>query len=125
MGGSLYRGNTYSLDPSPVGSHSVSSASSLSGGPAEGLVGEQHMGEDEEVKMMDTPHDYSYYPTPIYENMAPKLEAILPPPERKVKEEYSGAPSIATGWQLGGCGRFQGMESSRGYYPDVHTHVGY
>ncbi len=125
MGGSLYRGNTYSLDPSPVGSHSVSSASSLSGGPAEGLVGDQHMGEDEEVKMIETPHDYSYYPTPIYENMAPKLEATLPPPERKVKEEYSGAPSIATGWQLGGCGRFQGMESSRGYYPDVHTHVGY
>jgi hypothetical protein len=36
LGGSMYRGNTYSLDPSPVGSYSVSSASSLSGGPVEG-----------------------------------------------------------------------------------------
>jgi hypothetical protein len=36
LGGSMYRGNTYSLDPSPVGSYSVSSASSLSGGPVKG-----------------------------------------------------------------------------------------
>jgi hypothetical protein len=42
-GGNMYRGNTYSLDPSPVGSHSVSSASSLSGGPVEGIFGDQHM----------------------------------------------------------------------------------
>jgi hypothetical protein len=35
--------NTYSLDPSPVRGRSVGSASSLSGGPVEGLVGDQHM----------------------------------------------------------------------------------
>jgi hypothetical protein len=28
-------------------------------------------------------------------------------------------------WQAGGCGRFQGMESSRGYYPDAQASVGY
>ncbi|KAH7350273.1 hypothetical protein BKA66DRAFT_292267 [Pyrenochaeta sp. MPI-SDFR-AT-0127] len=125
MGGSMYRGNTYSLDPSPVGSHSVSSASSLSGGPAEGLVGDQHMVDDDDTKMMDAPHDYSYYPAPIYDNMPSKLEHTLPLPERRVKEEYAGPASIAAAWQGGGCGRFQGMETSRGYYPDVHAHTGY
>jgi meiosis-specific transcription factor NDT80 len=122
MGGSMYRGNTYSLDPSPVGSHSVSSASSLSGGPVEGIVDDQHMVDHEDTKMMNTPHDdYSYYPASIYDTIPPKLESSLPLPERRIKEEYPAA-----GWQVGGCGRFQGMESSRGYYPDVgHAHAGY
>ncbi|EDU44189.1 conserved hypothetical protein [Pyrenophora tritici-repentis Pt-1C-BFP] len=119
MGSSMYRGgNTYSLDPSPVGSHSVSSASSLSGGPVEGLVGDQHMVEDDDTKMMDAPHDYSYYPSSIYENAPPKLESTLPLPERRIKDEYP-----TTAWQGGGCGRFEGMESSRGYYPDIHAHT--
>lgn len=123
--GAMYRGNTYSLDPSPVGSHSVSSASSLSGGPVEGLVGDQHMVDDDETKMMDAPHhDYSYYPTPIYDNNLPaKLESTLPLPERRIKEEYPGPAAIAAGWQIGGCGRYQGMETSRGYYHDVQAHT--
>lgn len=123
LGGSMYRGNTYSLDPSPVGSHSVSSASSLSGGPVEGLVGDQHMTDDDDAKMM--PQDYAYYPNPIYDGIPPKLEATLPLPQRRVKEEYPGPAAIAAGWQLGGCGRFQGMETSRGYYHDVHAHTSY
>jgi len=122
MGGSIYRGNTYSLDPSPVGSHSVSSASSLSGGPVEGLVGDQHMVDDEDAKMIDPQRDYNYYPAPLYDSGIPKVEAMLPLPERRiVKEEFPGS----SGWQVGGCGRFQGMETSRGYYPDVHAHAGY
>jgi meiosis-specific transcription factor NDT80 len=118
MGSSMYRGNTYSLDPSPVGSHSVSSASSLSGGPVEGITGENHMTEDDDAKMMDAPQVYSYYPASIYEPIPPKLESTLPPPDRRIKDEYPTA-----GWHLGGCGRFQGMESSRGYYPDVQAHT--
>jgi len=117
MGSSMYRGgNNYSLDPSPVGSHSVSSASSLSGGPVEGLVGDQHMVDDDDTKMMDAPHDYSYYPSSIYESVPPKLESTLPLPERRIKDEYP-----TTAWQVGGCGRFQGMESSRGCYPNIHA----
>jgi meiosis-specific transcription factor NDT80 len=126
MGSSIYRGTTYSLDPSPVGSHSVSSASSLSGGQVEGIVGDQHMVEDNDTKMMDAPSDYSYYPAPIYEPT--KIETILPLPPlpaRRIKEEFPGPLPMATGWQVGGCGRFQGMETSRGYYPEVHTHTGY
>lgn len=122
MGNSMYRGNTYSLDPSPVGSHSVSSASSLSGGPVEGLVGDQHMVDDEDSKMMDAPQDYSYYPTPIYDSIPAKLESTLPLPDRRIKNECSGHNG---GWQVGGCGRFQGMETSRGYYHDVQSHATY
>jgi meiosis-specific transcription factor NDT80 len=126
MGGGMYRGNTYSLDPSPVGSHSVSSASSLSGGPVEGLINDQHLGEDEDSKMIESHGDYQYYPAPIYENVPTKMEGVgLPLPERRIKEEYPGPASLSTGWQVGGCGRFQGMETSRGYYPDMHAHTGY
>ncbi|KAH7072535.1 hypothetical protein FB567DRAFT_205194 [Paraphoma chrysanthemicola] len=124
MGGTTYRGgNTYSLDPSPVGSHSVSSASSMSGGPVEGLVGDQHMMDEDDTKMMDAPHDYQYYPSALYEGMPSKAEATLPlPNQRVVKEEYPGPAALAAGaWSVGGCGRYQGIDSSRGYYPDVHA----
>lgn len=126
MGGG-YRGNTYSLDPSPVGSHSVSSASSLSGGPVEGLVSDQHMVDDEDSKMMDVQRDYQYYPASLFDGLPAKAEGTLPLPERRhVKEEFPGPAAIAAGWQVGGCGRYQGMETSRGYYPDVHVaHTGY
>ncbi|CAI6337443.1 unnamed protein product [Periconia digitata] len=122
MGSGIYRGATYSLNPSPAGSHSVSSASSLSGGPVENLVGDHHMMDGEDVKLGDSHHDYQYYPAPIYEA---KLEsASLPHPDRRIKEEYPGNTHMSTGWPLGGgCGRFQGMETSRGYYPDIHTHA--
>jgi meiosis-specific transcription factor NDT80 len=129
MGGGMYRGATYSLDPSPVGSHSVSSASSLSAGPVEGLVGgDQHMVDDEDTKMIDTPSDYQYYPAPIYETIPAKPEGHglpLPHPDRRIKDEYPGPASMSTGWPIGSCSRFQGMETSRGYYPDVHAHAGY
>lgn len=124
MGGNLYRGNTYSLDPSPIGSHSVSSASSISGGPSEGLVGDQNM-VDEDAKMNENPQEYSYFPAPLYESIPTKVDHALPLPQRVVKEEYPGPAALASGWHNGGCGRFQGMESSRGYYPGVHTHAGY
>lgn len=127
MGGGVYRGTTYSLDPSPVGSHSVSSASSLSGGPVE-LVGDhQHIANEEDAKIVvETQHNYQYYPAPIYETIPSKVDATgLPGPDRKVKEEFPGPTPLSTSWQIGACGRFQGMETSRGYYPDVQAHVGY
>ncbi|KAF2278605.1 p53-like transcription factor [Westerdykella ornata] len=125
MSGSTYRGTAYSLDPSPVGSHSVSSASSLSGGPVEGLV-DQHMVDEEENKPLHAPEGYQYYPHTIYESLPAKLEGTgLPHPDRRVKDEYAGATAVPSGWSGGGCGRFQGMESSRGFYPDVHAHLGY
>ena len=124
MGGSIYRGTTYSLDPSPIGSHSVSTASSLSGGPVEGLVGDHHMMDGEDAKMLDANPDYQYYPAGMYDSLPHKAEVTLPPPERRtVKEEYPGPAALATGWQIGGCGRYTGLETSRGSYPqDVHLY---
>jgi meiosis-specific transcription factor NDT80 len=97
----------------------------MSGGPVEGLNGEHHMVEGDDAKMNEATQDYGYYPAPLYENMAAKGEHSLPLPQHRVKEEYPGPGAVASGWHNGGCGRFQGMETSRGYYPDVHTHVGY
>ena len=130
MGGSMYRtGNTYSLDPSPVGSHSVSSASSLSGGPVEGLVGDQHMADagEQDPKTINSYDGYQYFPSPIYESMPNKTDAPgLPLPDRRIKEEFPGPSALASGWQMRGCGRFQGIESSRGYYPtEMQAHTGY
>ncbi|ORY10351.1 hypothetical protein BCR34DRAFT_588689 [Clohesyomyces aquaticus] len=125
MGGGMYRGNTYSLDPSPVGSHSVSSSSSLSGGPVEGLIDNHHMVDEEDNKPIDGYDGYQYFPAPIFEGIQSKMDApALPPlPERSIKQEYPGTGALASGWQIGGCGsRFQGMESSRGYYPDMVAH---
>lgn len=122
MGGGMYRNSTtYSLDPSPMGSHSVSSASSLSGGPVE-MVGDHHMVDDDEPKMIESHNDYQYYPAPIYETIPKPETSALPPPDRRIKEEYP-LSGMAPNWQVGGCGRFQGMESSRGYYPDVQAHA--
>lgn len=130
MGGGMYRGNTYSLDPSPVGSHvgshSISSTSSLSGGPVEGLVSDQHMIDTNDGKGIEGQHEYHYYPGTIYETIPTKLDApCLPLPERRIKEEFPPPSSMASSWSVGGCGRYQGLESSRGYYPDVQPHVGY
>lgn len=123
LGSGIYRGTTYSLDPSPVGSHSVSSASSLSGGHVEGLVGDQHMVDDEDAKM-NTSHDYSYFPSPIYAPVQPKAETTsVGLQDRRIKEEFPGPAATGASWQVGSCGRFQGMESSRGFYPDMHTHT--
>lgn len=127
MGGGMYRSNQYSLDPSPAGSHSVSSASSLSGGPVEGLVGDQHMMDEDESKAIEGFDGYQYYPSPIYEAGIPpgaKAESSNYQDGRRIKEEYPGSTST-TGWHVGSCGRFQGMETSRGYYPDLHAHAGY
>lgn len=129
-GGTIYRSTNYSLDPSPVashvGSHSVSSASSLSGGPVDGLVADQHMMEADDGKLVDSQHEYQYFPATIYENVPTKLDGpCLPNPERRIKEEYPPSSSMSSSWSGGGCGRYQGLESSRGYYPDVPTHVGY
>lgn len=82
------------------------------------------MVDDDDTKMMDAPHEYTYYPAPMYDNLPSKLEHTLPLPERRIKEECLVPPAVATGWQGGGCGRFQGMETSRGYYPEMQTHTG-
>lgn len=90
----------------------------------ENFVGDHHMAEDEDNKMIQSHNDYQYYPAPIFETIQPKVESTLSPSiDRRIKEEYSVSTGLGSSWQVGGCGRFQGMETSRGYYPDVHAHA--
>lgn len=73
---------------------------------------------------------YQYYPSTIYEgvpNQLPlpplaKLEGIgrysAQPRQYAVKAEYGDAVP-GPQWSVGGCSRFQGVDSSRGYFPDL------
>ena len=71
---------------------------------------------------------YQYYPHPIYEEVQqhllplPKIETgarySTEPRQYAVKAEYADA-APGTHWPIGGVGRFQGVDSSRGYYPDL------
>jgi meiosis-specific transcription factor NDT80 len=84
------------------------------------------MVDDEDRKALSAQEGYQYYPQTIYESIPAKIEAPgLPIPERRIKEEYPGPAGLASGWTGGGCGRFQGMETSRGLYPDMQAHLGY
>ncbi|KAF1987435.1 p53-like transcription factor [Aulographum hederae CBS 113979] len=129
MGGG-YRSTQYSVDPSPAGSHSVSSASSLSGAPMDGLVAEHSSPAGEETKPSEHFDGYQYYPSPLYDTALPpvaKLKDMIGESDKRVKDEYNGSSEglpLPSSFQLGGCGRFQALESSRGYYhPDLS--VGY
>jgi meiosis-specific transcription factor NDT80 len=122
LGGAYRCGNQYSLDPSPVGSMSESSASSINSGPVDAFP--EHGGpailssnaDDEDGVPIDTFNGYQYYPSPLY-------EAGLPPPVKgetqtyeigRVKEENGlfGDGSLFAA----GLGRFQGVDTSRGFY---------
>ncbi|KAF4308793.1 ndt80 like DNA-binding family protein [Botryosphaeria dothidea] len=120
MGGAVYRGSQYQLDPSPIGSHSVSSASSMSGGPVEGIVGEQAVIEDEDSKAIDQYEGYQYYPSPIAEAGLPIGTKQEYDPAKRVKVEYNET-SVPSSFSVGGCGRYQGVDTSRGYFPDLNA----
>ncbi|KAK7560170.1 hypothetical protein IWX47DRAFT_886696 [Phyllosticta citricarpa] len=118
LSGQVYgRSNQYSLDPSPIGNHSVSSASSVSGGPIEGLVSEGNLMDDEDRKQIDSYQGYQYYPGPMAEAGLPLGVKSDYDSKARVKMEYSdnGMPSSIAG----GCRTFQGFGSSRGLYPDM------
>ena len=70
---------------------------------------------------------YQYYPSATYENVLQLPPLSKPenttrystePRQYAVKAEYPEAIPGAQ-WQMGGCSRFQGFESSRGYFPDL------
>jgi meiosis-specific transcription factor NDT80 len=132
LGGGRYNGTQYSLNPSPIGSHSVSSASSVSGDAMHGIVGDSGcVDENGEVKIVDSDNGYTYFPGAIYEaGLHPpplKLEAAAGTlDDRRIKDEYAHQQgSYSAGYQAGRCGQFQGMESSKGFYPDLHAGTGY
>ena len=90
---------------------------------------------DDRVAFQEAP-GYQYYPSTIYENAPtqlplPKLEGSIrysttDPRQYAVKAEY---PDAIPGnhWQSSPCGRLQGVDTSRGYYPTLSSaeHHGY
>lgn len=124
-----YRANHYGVHPSSDGDGSGSSPGSAD----EGAVDTDHpidaVMSDAERADIQNYEGYQYYPNTIYEGVP---QQTLPPINKvenmgrypsdpryhAVKAEYADAVPGAQ-WSVGGCGRFQGVESSRGYYPDL------
>lgn len=97
----------------------------------------------EDIRAIDETDGYLYYPSPIYEGTGISLPHVRPHlnvhPQRdqyqhhgagpKIKQEpgYSGysLPSLTAGPPADSLGRhfgrFEGLPSSRGYYPTVFT----
>jgi meiosis-specific transcription factor NDT80 len=130
-GSNGYRSNHYGLNmPNDhPGSHSGSSSSSIDGGPVDGYQVDTVMSDADRIAIHE--HDgYQYYPSTIYEGMATQLPPLgkiesnarysTEPRQYAVKAEYSDAIPGAQ-FSAGSIGRFQGVESSRGYYPDLQT----
>ena len=128
-GSSGYRTNHYGYHQSPEHpeSHSGSSTSSIDGGHVDGDY-QMDAAMTDADRMTIHEHDgYQYYPSTIYEGVAQqtlppltKTDSLLryttDPRQYAVKAEYADAVA-GTQWQAGGCGRFQGVNESRGYYP--------
>ena len=129
MGHQAYRGNTYALDPSPIGNYSSTSAASIVGATTHS-VPEVKPGilasntEDGNFKIPHNPDGYQYFGTHLQ-------HATLQPPVKpeglghgfnltgRVKDELSQAfppGGIHTAWGLGRCAQLEGVSSSRSFY---------
>lgn len=115
-----------------LGSRSGSSSGSADeGGPMDGEYGVDAVMSDADRMAIHEPEGYQYYPSTIYESMAhgpglpplAKIEAnarfSTEPRQYAVKPEYGDAVSGAHFAPPTSIGRFQGVESSRGYYSDL------
>ncbi|RMZ04347.1 hypothetical protein D0862_05346 [Hortaea werneckii] len=124
-----YRATHRAMNPSSEGDGSGSSPGSVD----EGAVDADHplssmMSNAERAGFQET-DGYQYYPGPIYEDLPQTLPPLAKvesngtrwstePRQYAVKAEYNDAVP-GNQWSMGGCGRFQGVESSRGYFPDL------
>ena len=135
FGGSLgavggYRASHYGYNASSDGS--ASSPGSVEGGAVDSDHPMDLVMSDADRAGIQDHEGYQYYPGPIYEGALPQLPVPkiesgtrgatdlrdYRHPQYAVKAEYTDAVP-GTQWQMGGCGRFQGVESSRGYFPDL------
>ncbi|QIX01216.1 hypothetical protein AMS68_006733 [Peltaster fructicola] len=124
-----YRRND--LQYSDHGSQSDSSGSSLEEGPMETTYqADSVMSEAERLALHER---YSYYPSTLYENVHQNGSMLPPltkldgnarylndPKHYAVKAEYSDAIAGAQ-YEVNNCGRFQGVDTSRGYFPDLQA----
>ncbi|KAI6832415.1 p53-like transcription factor [Hortaea werneckii] len=124
-----YRGTHRAMNPCSEGDGSGSSPGSVD----EGAVDADHplssMMSNAERAGFQEADGYQYYPGPIYEDLPQTLPPLAKvesngtrwstePRQYAVKAEYNDAVP-GNQWSMGGCGRFQGVESSRGYFPDL------
>ncbi|KAK5686374.1 hypothetical protein LTS10_002492 [Elasticomyces elasticus] len=124
-----YRANQYAMQPASDGS------GSSPGSVDEGAVDNEHpidsvMSDAERANIQEY-EGYQYFPAPMYEGIPQhplqplaKIESTAryatEPRQYAVKAEYADAQPGAQ-WSIGGCGRFQGVDSSRGFFPDLST----
>lgn len=115
--------------PDHPDSHSGSSTSSIDGSAVDRYQMDAVMSDAERIAIQE--HDgYQYYPSTIYEGVATQLPPLgkiesnarysTEPRQYAVKTEYADAIPGAQ-YTAGNIGRFQGVESSRGYYPDLQA----
>ncbi|KAK3072195.1 hypothetical protein LTR53_007266 [Teratosphaeriaceae sp. CCFEE 6253] len=134
-----YRGNQYAPHHA-TSDGSGSSPDSVDEGAVDGEPALDAVMSDTERTSIQEYEGYQYYPSPMYENLPPPPHAALPPLAKlegavrastatataidprpyAVKAEYADAVPGAQ-WALGGCGRFQGVASSRGFFPDLSS----
>lgn len=135
FGSGGYQTQQYSSGPSPTHSHSVSASSSVSGGYPDQPI-------DLLGRAIDEHPGYQYYPSPLYDaggqhGLAVVAPVLTAPDEGLARDaklcrhdyynhDFSRVKTEASvrhadTWHIGGCGRFQGIDTSRGYYPDLHT----
>ncbi|KAK0293350.1 hypothetical protein LTR91_003593 [Friedmanniomyces endolithicus] len=139
-GGGGYRATQYAMHPAASDGSGDSSPGSV---VDEGAVLDSErpldavMSDAERASIQDY-DGYQYYPASMYEAIPHHQQQPLPPMamakiedgsygtaesmgrQYAVKTEYADAVPGAQ-WSLGGCGRFQGVESSRGFFPDLST----
>ncbi|KAF2218015.1 hypothetical protein CERZMDRAFT_92641 [Cercospora zeae-maydis SCOH1-5] len=124
LSGANYRSYAYGCQASPE--HS-SSASSIDGGADNEYQADSVMSEAERNDIQ-THEGYRYYPGPLYEGVQsglplPKIESSsrysTEPSQWAVKyEPVDAVPGASWAQPASSIGRFQGVESSRGYYSD-------
>ncbi|EME38377.1 hypothetical protein DOTSEDRAFT_48613 [Dothistroma septosporum NZE10] len=128
LAGASYRSNTYGFHPSPE--HSGSSASSVDGGAQDSDYPPDAVMSDTERSEFQNRDEYRYYPGTIYEGVPqgglplPKIESTArystDPSSWAVKHEsYDTSAGVQQQWPVNGLSRFQGVDSSRGFYPDL------
>ncbi|KAK4554566.1 hypothetical protein LTR86_008421 [Recurvomyces mirabilis] len=122
-----YRGKQYGMHPGSDGSDS--SPDSMEDGAVLNDPHADAIMSDAEHADIHGSNSYLYYPGTIYEGITPQILPPLAkvdsmaryttdPRQYAVKTEYADAVPGAQ-WSVRGCRPFQGVESSRGYYPDL------
>jgi len=124
--GQTYGGNFYSIEPSPIGSTSMSSSSSNEGIPIEPFT--EHgkpivmhsSGDEDDIKGYDATDRYQYIPSPLYDQ-GPAQQAKTGLGESlRIKHEAYGAAFPPGGMaQTAWPERFRAVDSSRGFYTGI------